>query len=325
MIEKDILKYIESPALLKQANIGDLKKLVGKYPFYSTAHILLLKSLKDQNSPDFEDQLYHSSVYISDRELLLNFLNTDFIDIKPETKVESETKVEAEIIQETESIEKESNQNKILKNKNVRRKINDTFEGMGENISETIMSQLKISKLKDKDKLEYSPEIYFIEEERTGENNFITIEAKPDSDFEEKSGNNDTESLLIVDNEEPFELIESEEIQTEKQSNNSNGFDISKYADEEIINNDNDLISKFIQNNPRIEVKEPQGENHDISEQSVKENSDLLSETLIKVYIKQNLFEKAIQSYQKLSLKFPEKSTYFASQIKILEEKINKQ
>ena len=319
MIEKDILKYVESPALLKQADIDGLKKLVGKYPFYSTAHIFLLKSLKDQDSPDFEDQLYKSSVYISDRELLLSFLNTDFTSNEPELKVAEEK------IQEETTPEEDTSKTKILKNKDVRRKINDTFEGMGENISETISSQLKISELKDKDKLEYTPEIYFIDEERTGENNFITIEAKPDSKIQNDTNNKNSESLLMVDDEEPFELIESEEIQKDKKEPRSNGFDISEYADEEIIKNSDDLISKFIQKNPRIEVKEVIDETQDISEDSVKEDSELLSETLIKVYIKQNLFEKAIQSYQKLSLKFPEKSAYFASQIKILEEKINKQ
>jgi len=319
MIEKDILKYIESPGLLKQTKINELKKLVSQYPFYSTAHILLLKSLKDQDSPDFEVQLYKSSVYISDRELLLRFLNTDFTYNEPEIQVAEEK------IQEKTTIEEDTGNTKILKNKDVRRKINDTFEGMGENISETISSQLKISELKDKDKLEYTPEIYFIDEERTGENNFITIEAKPDSKIQNDTNNKNSESLLMVDDEEPFELIESEEIQKDKKEPRSNGFDISEYADEEIIKNSDDLISKFIQKNPRIEVKEVIDETQDISEDSVKEDSELLSETLIKVYIKQNLFEKAIQSYQKLSLKFPEKSAYFASQIKILEEKINKQ
>ena len=319
MTEKDIIKYIESPALLKQADMSELRKLVSQYPFYPTAHILLLKSLKDKGVEDFEKQLYQSSVYISDRELLLQFLNTDFAYNEPEVQVTEEK------IQEEATIQEDTSTTKILKNKDVRRKINDTFEGMGENISETISSQLKISELKDKDKLEYSPEIYFIEEERTGENNFITIEAKPDSKIQKDTDNKNSESLLMVDDEEPFELIESEEIQKDKKEPRSNGFDISEYADEEIIKNSDDLISKFIQKNPRIEVKEVIDETHDISEDSVKEDGDLLSEKLIKVYIKQNLFEKAIQSYQKLSLKFPEKSTYFASQIKILEEKINKQ
>ena len=41
-----------------------------------------------------------------------------------------------------------------------------------------------------------------------------------------------------------------------------------------------------------------------------------MTETLAKLYLKQKNYEKAIQSYKILILKFPEKNSYFADQIK---------
>jgi hypothetical protein len=48
-----------------------------------------------------------------------------------------------------------------------------------------------------------------------------------------------------------------------------------------------------------------------------------VSETLAQIYIDQMLYHKAIATYKKMMLKFPEKSRYFASQIEQLEKKTN--
>ena len=47
-----------------------------------------------------------------------------------------------------------------------------------------------------------------------------------------------------------------------------------------------------------------------------KQDSSLITETLAKVYLEQKKFENAIQAYRILSLKYPEKSGFFADQIK---------
>jgi len=76
-----------------------------------------------------------------------------------------------------------------------------------------------------------------------------------------------------------------------------------------------ELIDQFIENNPKIK---PLAKDKTIvvSIEKNKQDSLLMTETLAKVYLEQKKYENAIQAYRILSLKYPEKSGYFADQIK---------
>ncbi len=88
-----------------------------------------------------------------------------------------------------------------------------------------------------------------------------------------------------------------------------------------------DLIDRFIKVNPSIQ---PRKENIPIrnEETALKdaleyENDEYITETLSRIYLKQGHYQKAIDSFNRLSLKFPEKSVYFAQQIEEIKKSLN--
>ncbi len=76
-----------------------------------------------------------------------------------------------------------------------------------------------------------------------------------------------------------------------------------------------ELITKFIENNPKIEPL-AKDKKLIVSIKKNKQDAALMTETLAKVYLEQKKYENAIQAYRILSLKYPEKSGFFADQIK---------
>ena len=80
-----------------------------------------------------------------------------------------------------------------------------------------------------------------------------------------------------------------------------------------------ELIDKFITENPSI--SRPKAEFYNpltVAQNSIIDQENIVSETLAKIYEQQGYVEKAISIYEKLHLKYPEKSRYFAAQIERL-------
>jgi hypothetical protein len=88
----------------------------------------------------------------------------------------------------------------------------------------------------------------------------------------------------------------------------------------------NDLIDKFLKEEPRISKPKTEFYNPiNMAKQSVAEDITFMSETLAKILVLQGNYTKALQAYENLRLKYPEKRLYFASQIKNLRKLINQQ
>jgi len=79
-----------------------------------------------------------------------------------------------------------------------------------------------------------------------------------------------------------------------------------------------DPVSRFIISQPKINPNTSPLNEIDYQDAPEKRRTpmDYVTETLAKIYLNQQLYNLAIDTYKKLILQIPEKNTYFAAQIK---------
>ena len=84
--------------------------------------------------------------------------------------------------------------------------------------------------------------------------------------------------------------------------------------------NTKQLIDNFI--DKKISISKPKKTDFfkpiDVAKESLIENESIITPTLAKVYLEQGYYDKAISAYTKLCLKYPEKNSLFANQIKLI-------
>ena len=159
------------------------------------------------------------------------------------------------------------------------------------------------------------------EEQNTGiirEKVFIIPEINLSGSHEELSA----EMALLEEKRKSLDELKAiianrlKEIEAEKQKKETEQVQPKKLSRKE-------LIDKFILENPSI--SRPKAEFYkpiSVAQNSIIDQENIVSETLGKIYEKQGYIEKAISIYEKLCLKYPEKSRYFAAQIERL-KKVN--
>jgi hypothetical protein len=83
------------------------------------------------------------------------------------------------------------------------------------------------------------------------------------------------------------------------------------------------LIEDFIANRERKQQKKEFYSATNQAKKSEKFEFDIVTETLAKVYLEQEHYEKAKEAYRQLCLKYPQKSSLFASQIELIDQLID--
>ncbi|MBN2486371.1 MAG: hypothetical protein JXB34_10400 [Bacteroidales bacterium] len=301
---QEITHFIDNLSELNSETAIDLTLLADQYPYFQAAQLLRIKNLYMLSPAMATPALNFTAAYVTDRRILYYLLHP--IEEKP-------------VIAKPRSHEKE---------------VKDTIR---ENISDTLQYQKELAKADTTDEIEFTASIDLRKEYGQGiELDEYVVRINNDKDtFELLSDNTgytageyNVEAGEDVAVDQPVNDAEKEVVdilslinknvpaETLADSHSSNAEGKSK--------NDS-LIDNFLKTNPKIVPVKP-GETpvKDISEDSVKESDHLITDTLATIYLNQGNYAKAIFAYEKLSLKYPEKSAYFAAQITEIKKLIEK-
>lgn len=337
-MNKDLLQtWLRDPQKMDGNSHKELKALIDDYPYYQAPYLLLLKTLNKQKSIRFNQELKNSALFIPDRKRLYLYLN-DKLELpvyKSEQLVDSVVKTELESIKEDDIFTLDDQGTDAL-----------ILSSLNSNLSESNKQEESLIEAKGKviDFVDLENDVSIDVQGEIGDKNQNEV-----SDFEDDKGlKSDSLSLeseiydidfggnLYVLNSE--DKVEDNQLKTEENHSFSdwmskmssadvNSVQIGREKEEKMLpkkkksNKNFDLISSFIENEPRIpKPNEKAGSQIDISKSSLKEDVGCMSETLADIYIKQKLFDKAEAVYQKLMLKNPEKNIYFASQLERIEK-----
>ena len=233
-------------------------------------------------------------------------------DVNKDKSIVEEVNIVKEVSTITKEIPVEEVENTI--DKNEKNKI-ETKPNKTESAADALLRKiaLKKQKMKEEEKKEKSPENLKIK-------NKEVEEIKKDEIINKEELKTDKKTNIINESKE-FEIdeVRKNNIKKIKEANNINTEKTEKKENKS--KRSNNLIDKFINksdNLERLAHKETKLKG-DISVDSTRESDEIITESIADLYVDQKNFKKAISAYKKLILKFPEKKTYFAIQIKKVE------
>ena len=278
----------DANTILSPKQTRELEVVLDAYPYFQAARALHLKGLKNLESFKYNDALKLAAAHTTDREVLFDFITSQEFD---------QNHIANTIMgRETSLKEKETVSEEIAPNPDATTILGGSDENpLPQNIghAERILDPALFD---DKTPLPEEKESDAVQDQ---------LELGKPLAFTKTEKHSFTEWLQLTQQKPiPREPISEEEALDKKK----------KFA----------LLDKFIENNPKIVPKEDTTPKVDINESLKIDKNELMTETLAKVYLEQKKYKKAIQAYKILSLKYPEKSGFFADQIRAVKN-LNKE
>jgi hypothetical protein len=316
MNRNDFLNMIEDTVPVNRHMLGEVYELIDIFPYFQSAHLLLLKGLYFNSDVKFESQLRNSAIHVGDREVLYWLLRTNSAPVSEKVNIKQEPDKNKKIISDTEQTVIESAKNSEFMISEIERNSEEP----------------KFSELHDSASHSSDHSVMIATEPDNSEPAGVVFLNEPDMTAPEEKVFYMDPAFSVPDQSDLLEL--DLEIELDLDDGKTIGYSeeepLAETHEQEILKSQkpsqSELIDKFIIANPRIEPHRDKANvpNEDISKPYVEEAGGLVTETLAKIYFNQGYYSKAMDIYEKLSLKFPEKSSYFAAQIEKVKEFIKK-
>jgi len=315
---KVIHTYLKQPELLTTHDLPLLDYIINKYPYFQAVKSLRLKILKDNGSYLYNQRLKEVAAFTTDREVLFDFVTSPLFK-------KSFSNDEAILVENENELIPKSNIE--IKEESVYKKVilGNTMDEESEIIleKETKEEITEATILADEFTLEDATKIIdpnLFEAVKIAETASLEKElAQQPLDFDKNEIHSFNEwlklSTLKVVHRSP-EIVQQQSI-NEKSENIA---EIEKQTIPKKKKIASELIDKFIENSPKIAPLRKIENPINIAKLNNSVPKDLMTETLAQVYLAQNNYKKAIQAYKILSLKNPEKSGFFADQIRKIEK-----
>ncbi len=312
MQAKEFINYIKNPNSLEKNSVKELQKLVNDFPYFQSAHLLLSLASKKWDASVYQKSLKKTAIVVTNRSHLFNLIQQFEISNSVIEDSDHQKLVVEEVLEPTDS----------TKELNILKATELLIENSDSEISETGIQQKTKPNAEDVLENEIAKQVV-------------------GAIVEKQMFNLSDTQLLFKQNKEPetftdwLRLIQKSNKQLSAENilevNTENNTDIKTRLEKgKIITQESALnkklknlalIDKIIENSPgQIKIKDDQkfySPEHNAKE-SLLENEHLVSETLAKIYALQGSVNKAVRAYEILSLKFPQKSAYFASLIQKL-------